>query len=215
MVERIREVVSRYVAGKEHILAVFVLGSAVTGNLRPDSDIDLAVMAEQGISIPATEKMRWIGDLSFDLARTVDLGDIISTSLAYSREALLKGMAVYVKDEDRMACIRAAILKIATDNDNISISKAAVIERSIRRILEAYAANPSLDNYTHIDAMILNIERACQAAIDLAQHIVAVQRLGMPENSAAAFLVLENASVISHKTAKAMMGMTGFRKRYS
>ncbi len=34
---------------------------------------------------------------------------------------------------------------------------------------EEYAFNPNLDNYTHIDAMVLNIERACQAAIDLVQ----------------------------------------------
>lgn len=95
--------------------------------------------------------------------------------------------------------------------DSVVINKAAVIERSLKRMLEEYAANPSLNNYTHIDAMILNIERACQAAIDLAQHLVALQRLGMPENSAEAFLALEKQGIISHKTAKAMIGMTGFR----
>lgn len=78
-------------------------------------------------------------------------------------------------------------------------------------MLEEFEANPSLDNFTHIDAMILNIERACQAAIDLAQHIVALQHLGMPENSSEAFLALEKRGIISHKTAISMIGMTGFR----
>ncbi len=95
--------------------------------------------------------------------------------------------------------------------DSVAVSKAAVIERSLRRMKEEYNANKALDNFTHIDAMILNIERACQAAIDLAQHVVALQRLGMPENSAEAFLLLENKDYISHSTTKSMIGMTGFR----
>ena len=44
--------------------------------------------------------------------------------------------------------------------------------------------------------MILNIERACQAAIDAAQHIVSRDRLGMPQNSAEAFTLLEQAGII-------------------
>lgn len=51
--------------------------------------------------------------------------------------------------------------------DNVLLNKAAIIERSLRRMREEYEANLDLDNFTHIDAMILNIERACQAAIDL------------------------------------------------
>ncbi len=95
--------------------------------------------------------------------------------------------------------------------DNIVLNKAAIIERSLRRMKEEYSFNPKLDNYTHIDAMILNIERACQAAIDLAQHLVAVNRFGMPQTSADAFILLEKAEIISEKSAKAMIRMTGFR----
>jgi uncharacterized protein YutE (UPF0331/DUF86 family) len=95
--------------------------------------------------------------------------------------------------------------------DSVVLNKAAVIERSVRRMLEEYAANPKLDNYTHIDAMILNIERACQAAIDLAQHMTAIHHAGMPENSAEAFLLLEKQGLICRETAKSMVGMTGFR----
>jgi uncharacterized protein YutE (UPF0331/DUF86 family) len=56
---------------------------------------------------------------------------------------------------------------------------------------QEYAFNPALDNYTHIDAMILNIERACQAAIDLAQHLVAEHHLGSPQSSAELFILLK------------------------
>src|SRR6056297_3815483 len=95
--------------------------------------------------------------------------------------------------------------------DNVILNKAAIIERSLRRVLEEYAQNPELDNYTHIDAMVLNIERAFQAVIDAAYHLVAVQHYGMPQTSAEAFELLQQAGVLSPTTSRAMIGMTGFR----
>ena len=95
--------------------------------------------------------------------------------------------------------------------DNIVLNKAAIIERALRRMQQEYQANPQLDNYTHIDAMTLNVERACQAAIDLAMHIVAQQRLGMPQSSAEAFRLIQKAGCISKELMKDMIAMTGFR----
>lgn len=95
--------------------------------------------------------------------------------------------------------------------DNVLINKAAIIERSLKRMRAEYQADPELTNYTHIDAMILNIERACQAAIDAAQHLVALHRLGIPQNSAESFLLLENAALVSPETVRNMVAMTGFR----
>lgn len=48
--------------------------------------------------------------------------------------------------------------------ENISLNKAAIIERCIRRMQQEYAADKTLSDPTHFDALILNIERACQAA---------------------------------------------------
>lgn len=98
-----------------------------------------------------------------------------------------------------------------TKPDNILLNKAAIIERSLNRMKEEYSYNPQLDNFTHIDAMILNIERACQASIDLAQHLVAENHLGMPQTSADAFILLEKSKIISKDITKAMINMTGFR----
>jgi hypothetical protein len=36
--------------------------------------------------------------------------------------------------------------------DNVLINKAAIIERSLKRMREEYRADPDLRNYTHIDA---------------------------------------------------------------
>lgn len=95
--------------------------------------------------------------------------------------------------------------------DNVMFNKASIIERSLKRVREEYIKNPTLDNYTHIDAMILNIERACQAAIDLASHTVAVLHLGIPQNSGEAFTLLNKNKTISENICKSMVGMTDFR----
>jgi len=71
--------------------------------------------------------------------------------------------------------------------DDVMLNKAAVIERSLRRVLEIHRADPSLQDLLHVDALTLNVERACQAAIDLAIHVVAAKHLGMPQSQADAF----------------------------
>ena len=95
--------------------------------------------------------------------------------------------------------------------DNVLLNKAAIIERALKRMKQEYCFDPALKIHTHIDAMILNIERACQAAIDAAQHIVARDRLGMPQNSAEAFVMLEEAGILGEDVARSMVAMTGFR----
>lgn len=95
--------------------------------------------------------------------------------------------------------------------DDVMLNKGAIIERCIRRIGEEFRADPELKSSTHADALVLNIERACQAAIDMAMHGVAVNHLGVPQTSADAFVLLEKAGQIDIRLMRAMMGMTGFR----
>lgn len=95
--------------------------------------------------------------------------------------------------------------------DDVMFNKAAVIERSLRRVIEIYRADPELSDMMHIDALTLNIERACQAAIDLAMHVVASKHLGMPQSQADAFRLLADANEIDRKLSERMIGMCGFR----
>lgn len=95
--------------------------------------------------------------------------------------------------------------------DNVIYNKSSIIERSLNRMIEEFYADEKLENYTHIDAMILNIERACQAAIDLSQHIVASNHLGIPQTSSESFILLNKSNIISTETMRSMVSMTGFR----
>ncbi|NDC53795.1 MAG: DUF86 domain-containing protein [Planctomycetia bacterium] len=95
--------------------------------------------------------------------------------------------------------------------DDILLNKAAIIERCARRISEEAKACPGLDDFTHVDALTLNIDRACQAAIDMAMHVVAERRLGVPQSTAEAFSLLQRAGIIDKPLAASLHGMIGFR----
>ncbi len=95
--------------------------------------------------------------------------------------------------------------------DDILFNKSAIIRRCINRIREEYHASPDLSNYTNVDAMVLNIERACQATIDMATHIIAKKKLGIPQSSADAFLLLFNNKIIDDKLLHSLQAMSGFR----
>lgn len=96
--------------------------------------------------------------------------------------------------------------------NDVILNKAAIIERCIERINEEYAGNPeNLNNYTKQDSIILNIQRACEASIDLAMHIVSEKKLGIPQNSRDAFEVLEKNGLINNELMKRLKAMVGFR----
>lgn len=95
--------------------------------------------------------------------------------------------------------------------DDVMFAKAAVIERSLRRVLEIYHADPHLSDLMHLDALTLNVERACQAAIDLAMHVVAAKHLGMPQSQADAFRLLADGNALERSLSERMIGMCGFR----
>ena len=96
--------------------------------------------------------------------------------------------------------------------DDIDINKAAIIRRCLKRISEEYRGNPSrLDDFTIQDSIVLNLLRACEAAIDLAMHRVAQGRFGIPQTSRDSFQLLAQNGILSHASATAMKHMVGFR----
>ncbi|NNM55453.1 MAG: DUF86 domain-containing protein [Spirochaetales bacterium] len=95
--------------------------------------------------------------------------------------------------------------------DDVCLNKAAIMERCLNRVFEEYQSDPMLLNWTHVDALVLNLERACQSAIDLAMHLVSREHLGLPQNSFQAFELLLRARLIKSETAASLASMVGFR----
>jgi uncharacterized protein YutE (UPF0331/DUF86 family) len=96
--------------------------------------------------------------------------------------------------------------------DDILLNKSQIIRRCLARIHEEYAGDFSnLENLTKQDSVALNLQRACEAAIDLAMHFVAQRNLGVPQTSRDAFTLLETGKILSADAAKRMRAMVGFR----
>ena len=67
------------------------------------------------------------------------------------------------------------------------------------------------DNLTRQDSIIQNLQRACEASIDLAMALVKVHRLGPPQESRHAFELLQDAGLLDAALAARMARMVGFR----
>lgn len=96
--------------------------------------------------------------------------------------------------------------------NDVFLNKVTTIGRCIDRIDEVYQGNPrNLENLTKQDSIILNIQRACEASIDLAMHVVAERKLGIPKASREGFDFLQKADVIEEELARSLINMVEFR----
>jgi uncharacterized protein YutE (UPF0331/DUF86 family) len=82
--------------------------------------------------------------------------------------------------------------------DDVLLNKVAIIERCLARLEQEYLGHEDgLDtNLTRQDSIILNLQRCCEAAIDLAMHGVRVRRLGLPQESREAFTLLHDVGLL-------------------
>ena len=97
--------------------------------------------------------------------------------------------------------------------DNVVINKCEIIERCIKRVREIYGEYSKNfdDNFNMQDALILNLQRACEASIDLATHMVRIKKLGVPKNSRESFELLAKNKLIPQELSQKLVGMVGFR----
>ena len=97
--------------------------------------------------------------------------------------------------------------------DDVIHTKAAMIERCLQRVFDEYAGDDTnlVSNQTKQDAIILNLQRACETSIDLAMHVISRRRLGIPQDSRDAFTLLQTAGILPDELTHRMQHMVGFR----
>jgi uncharacterized protein YutE (UPF0331/DUF86 family) len=97
--------------------------------------------------------------------------------------------------------------------NDVVINKIQSIQRCVRRAREEYQKDLEgfASNYTRQDAAMLNVVRACETAIDLANHGIRVRKLGIPVSSADTFELLRAERIIDSGLAGRMQKMVGFR----
>ncbi len=95
---------------------------------------------------------------------------------------------------------------------DVVLAKIASIERCLARIRDVTGMDPGrLEDLDVQDIFVLNVERAAQAAIDLATHVIAANDWGLADSLADNFTILEKQGVIGGELARRMRAMVGFR----
>lgn len=97
--------------------------------------------------------------------------------------------------------------------DDIVLNKKESIERCVRQIRLYYAKPSELpfeEDFLKQDAIAINLQRAAERCIDLANHVVRVRKLGIPKESKESFSFLAKAKVIPKSLADQLAGMVGF-----
>jgi uncharacterized protein YutE (UPF0331/DUF86 family) len=97
--------------------------------------------------------------------------------------------------------------------DDVLINKITSIRKCVARAREDYAFDEKnfATNFTQQDSAILNVNRACEQSIDLANHIVKLYKLGVPNEALDSFNILAKSKIIDEDLAQKMGKMIGFR----
>ena len=221
----IHQLVGKLQSWLPDLLAVYGFGSRVRSTARPDSDLDMAVLVA-GYADPVL-LWQWSGELADVAGCAVDLLDLRATSTVMQYQIITTGVRWWALDA-QAALFESAILSQKTaldtarvglldyapdDASSFSVDKAMAIERYVTRARAAYFSDPATfaTNFTRQDAAILNIQRACEAALDMGQHLIRRDRLGVPQSARDVFTLLAQAGRIELPLAEGLQRMVGFR----
>lgn len=156
--------------------------------------------------------------LASELDSDVDLIDLRAASTVMQYQIVTAGQRLWEKDA-QAALYECAILSEKTEldtaraglladirnersagghpragpvTDDVILNKVATIERCVARAREEYAKDPATfgTDHTRQDAAILNVQRACEAALDVGQHLIRRRRLGVPQSPRDVFRLL-------------------------
>lgn len=97
---------------------------------------------------------------------------------------------------------------------DIIFNKKVSIEKCIQQIRRYYSfpsSKPFEEDHFKQDAIAINIQRACEQSIDLANHIIRKKKLGLPASSGESFSILEDNKIIEPSLAENLRKMVSFR----
>ncbi len=98
--------------------------------------------------------------------------------------------------------------------NEIILNKKISIERCIQQIDTYYALDngiPFATDYLRQDAISMNLQRACELTIDIANYLIKSRKLGLPQDSRDSFALLQHAGLITIEQMRGLQAMVGFR----
>ena len=97
--------------------------------------------------------------------------------------------------------------------DDVLVNKLSVVQRCLKRVTEVYidAGDNFSKDYTKQDSIILNLQRACEASIDIANYFVKKNELGIPQSSRDSFQLMQTSGLLSADVSSNLKKMIGLR----
>lgn len=97
--------------------------------------------------------------------------------------------------------------------NRVVVSKVQSLQRCVLRAREEFslAGDGFLQDFSRQDAAVLNIVRACELAIDLANHLISKRKLGIPSTNRDSFEILCEQGLIPKDLCASLYDMVGFR----
>jgi predicted nucleotidyltransferase len=111
------------------ICAAFLHGSAVKGTMRPESDLDLAILPVAGASLDVERQLDLAARVAAVTGRQADIGILGTANLVYSKEVIVHGKLLFTKDSLHSGTRLALFLSLYAD-----------LQQSRKEVLRAYAA---------------------------------------------------------------------------
>ena len=95
---------------------------------------------------------------------------------------------------------------------DVIAGKAGIVARCLDRIHTVTQGNPSaISTFDTEDVVVLNLQRAIQACMDMMMHVVTEENLGMPATMGDGFVALAGTGLIDRSLAAELKKMVGFR----
>jgi len=92
--------------------------------------------------------------------------------------------------------------------------KCANVQCRIKKTRDCYAMpsdKPFAKDYIKQDAVAFNLQQAYEESVGMARHVIRLNKLGVPADSAESFTLLRGAGIIDHGLEQKLIGMVGFR----
>lgn len=97
---------------------------------------------------------------------------------------------------------------------DILIQKKINVERCIKQVRNYYTIPSEKsfpDDCLKQDAVSMNLYRAYQQCVDMANHVIRMKKLGMPAETAESFKLLRKENIIDEDLEEKLIGMVEFR----
>lgn len=94
---------------------------------------------------------------------------------------------------------------------DVVLAKLSTIRRCVATVREVRRNERGLEAWIVSDLMVLNLSRAIEASLDLANHLLAANAWELPRESRHTFEILQRQGVVPAELERQLVGMVGFR----